>query len=127
MASPTNLELTKKKAASFTTVNLTTGSGNITYTARTGRPDDGFIFDKFIRVTPTDGYSMTITVPDGTYHGQELIVLFEAEASGSTDENVDVTTTTGDDATQMVAAGGYWIGRWMGGTIGWVTEDGSAT
>lgn len=122
--SATNLALTKKKAASFTTVQLTTASGNITYTARTGRPADGFQFDDFIRVTTTATYVMTITVPDGTYYGQQLHVLFEVEASA---ETVDVTTTTGDDATQMTAAGGYWIGEWHGSTIGWATIAGSAT
>lgn len=122
--SSANFFNTERMAFDLRTVNLTTASGDITYTARTGRAADNFVIDRVIRVTTTATYNMTITVPNGSYYGQELIVLFEVEASS---ETVDVSTTTGDDATQMTAAGGYWIGRWMGSTIGWVTEDGSAT
>ena len=80
--------------------------------------------DRVIRVTTGSTYSLTITVPDGVYYGQRLLVLFEVE--GGT-ETVDVSTTTGDDATQMTAAGGYWNGEWHGATIGWATISGSAT
>jgi hypothetical protein len=103
---------------------LTTASGNVTYTAKVGKDSDNFIHDRVIRVTSTSGNSMTITVPDGYYYGQEILVIFEAEAN---DETVDVSTTTGDDATQMTAAGGYWNGQWHGSTLGWITRDGSAT
>lgn len=115
---------TEGRAYNLRTVNLTTASGDITYTAKTGRAADNFVCDRFIRVTTTSTYSMTITVPDGSYYGQILDVLFEVE--GGT-ETVDVSTTTGDDATQMTAAGGYWHGMWAGSTIGWITLDGSAT
>jgi len=114
--SATNRELTKKKAAAFTTVNLATATGAITYTAKTGRATDSFIFDNFIRVTTTSTFSMTITIPDGVYYGQQLHVLFEVE--GNT-ETVDVSTTTGDSGTQLTAAGDYTIFEWHGSTIGW--------
>lgn len=103
---------------------FTTSSGAITYTAKTGRPGDDFVVDKVIRVTTAATYSLTITVPNGVYYGQTLLVLFEVKGSA---ETVDVTTTTGDDATQMTAAGGYWLGMWAGSTIGWMTISGSAT
>jgi hypothetical protein len=103
---------------------FTTSSGVITYTAKTGRDSDDFIIDKVIRVTTGSTYSLTITVPDGVYYGQTLLVLLEVE--GGT-ETVDVNTTTGDNATQMTAAGGYWYGMWHGSTIGWCTIAGSAT
>ena len=103
---------------------FTTASGAITYTAKTGRAADDFVVDRVIRVTTAATYSLTITVPDGTYYGQTLLVLFEVEGSA---ETVDVTTSTGDDATQMTAAGGYWLGMWAGSTIGWMTISGSAT
>lgn len=119
-----NFFQTEKKAYDLRTVHLTTASGDITYTAKTGRAADNFIIDRVIRVTTTSTYSMTITVPDGVYYGQQLFVLFETE--GGT-ETVDVTTTTGDDATQMTAAGGYWLGIWCGSTLGWATLDSSAT
>jgi hypothetical protein len=103
---------------------FTTKSGLITYTAKTGRAADDFVIDRVIRVTTGSTYSLTITVPDGVYYGQTLLVLFEVE--GGT-ETVDVTTTTGSDATQMTDDGGYWLGMWMGSTVGWVTIAGSAT
>ena len=115
---------TERKAFDLYTKHFTTASGKITYTAKTGRAADNFMFDRVIRVTTTATYSLTITVPAGSYYGQQLMVLFETEASS---ETVDVTTTTGDDATQMTAAGGYWIGIWCGSTLGWATLDSSAT
>lgn len=122
--SANNWMLTQKKAADMTTKSFTTSSGVITYTAKTGRTEDGFQFDSVIRVTTTSTYSLTITVPDGVFYGQQLFILFEVE--GGT-ETVDVTTTTGDDATQITAAGGYWLGIWCGSTIGWTTLDSSTT
>jgi hypothetical protein len=115
---------TRHKALDQRTKALTTASGNITYTARTGRAADNFEVDRVIRVTTTATFSMTITVPDGVAYGQRLLVIFEVEASA---ETVNVTTTTGDDATQMTAAGGYWEGEWHGSTLGWATINGSAT
>ena len=43
------------------------------------------------------------------------------------DETVDVSTTTGDDATQITAAGGYSDFVWMGSTLGWVELSNETT
>jgi len=115
---------TEHKATDLRTKSLTTGSGKITYTAKTGRVADNFVADRVIEVTTTSGYNMTITVPDGVYYGQQLWVKFLTEGSG---ETVDVTTTTGDDATQMTDDGGYWFGIWTGAETGWKTMAYSAT
>lgn len=115
---------TRNKALNKSIKQLTTASGNVTYTARVGSSSDNFIVDRVIRVTTASTYDMDITVPDGVAYGQRLLVIFEVE--GGTD-TVDVTTTTGDDATQMTAAGGYWEGEWHGPTLGWATINGSAT
>jgi len=104
--------------------SLSTKSGLITYTAKTGRAADDFVIDRVIRVTTTSTFDMTITVPDGVYYGQRLLVIFEVEGSS---ETVDVSTTTGDDATQMTAAGGYSDLVWMGSTLGWVELSNEAT
>lgn len=122
--SANNRELTKKKGAAFSTVSLTTATTNVAYTAKVGSSSDGFHFDTFIRVDTTSESVMTITVPDGVYYGQQLHVLMEVLGGSAT---VDVTTDSGDDATQISAAGGYWIGEWHGTTIGWSTLAGSAT
>ncbi len=115
---------TEKQAFDMRTKTLTTADGDITYTAKTGRAADNFVIDRVIVVTSTATFSMTITLPDGVYYGQECLVIFEVEASN---ETVDVSTTTGDDATQMTAAGGYSNLMWQGDTLGWVEMDSEAT
>lgn len=115
---------TERMAYDLRTVELTTGDGDTTYTAKTGRVADNFVIDRVIVVTTTADYAMTITVPDGTYYGQELLVILETLGD---DETVDVSTTTGDDATQMTAAGGYSVLQWQGSTLGWVELANEAT
>ena len=110
----------ERKAYDLRTVTITDGD----YTTRAGGSGDNFIVDRVIRVTTTDGYDMTITLPDGVAYGQEVLVIFEVEAD---DETVDVSTTTGDDATQMTAAGGYSLLQWQGSTLGWVELANEAT
>ena len=103
--------------------NLTTSAAVTTYTAKTGRDSDGFIIDRVIRVTTTDGNNMAITLPNGTYYGQTILVIFEVEGSA---ETVDVSADTGDSATQMTAAGGFHYAVYSGPTIGWTTLAGDA-
>jgi hypothetical protein len=104
--------------------HFTTSSGNITYTAKTGRAADDFVIDRVIRVTTTADYALTITLPDGVYYGQRCLVILETVGD---DETLDVSTTTGDDATQMTAAGGYSDLVWMGSTLGWVELSNETT
>ena len=103
---------------------FTTKSGLITYTAKTGRAADDFVIDRVIRVTTGSTFSLTITVPDGAYFGQELWVIFEVE--GGT-ETITVNASTGDNGTTLTAAGGYDHFVWAGSTIGWLLVDSSAT
>jgi hypothetical protein len=124
MATAINWFETERKAHDHGTVALVTASGKVTYTARMGGSPDNFIQDRFIRVTTASTFDMTITVPDGTYYAQKLDVLLEVE--GGTD-TVDVTTTTGDNGTQLTAAGGYNRFEWHGSTIGWALISSSAT
>jgi hypothetical protein len=124
MASAGNWFETQRKAYDLRTKALTTSSTVTTYTAKVGGASDGFVVDRVIRVTTTSGNSMTITVPDGKFYGQRLLVIFEVEGNN---ENVDATTTTGDNATQMTAAGGYSDLVWQGSTLGWVELSSEAT
>ena len=119
-----NFLYTEARAYKQGTVALTTSASVITYTAKTGQDSDAFMIDRVIRVTTASTYSMTITVPDGIAYDQVLTVIFEVE--GGT-ETVDVTTTTGDDGTQLTAAGGYNEFRWHGSTLGWCLINSSAT
>ena len=95
---------------------FTTADGKITYTAKTGRAADEFVIDRVIRVTTASTFSMTITVPDGVYYGQKLLVIFEVE--GGT-ETVDTDVTTGEEITQLSAAGSWSELVWLGSTAGW--------
>jgi len=115
---------TEARALNMRRVDLTTSSSVTTYTAKTGRPADAFVFDRFVTVTTTSGNNMTITLPDGVAYGQRFEVLFEVEGNS---ETVDVTSSTGDSATQMTGAGGYTILEWHGSTIGWCEVASSAT
>lgn len=105
--------------------HFTTASGKITYTAKTGRPADDFVIDRVIRVTSTEGYDLTITLPNGVYYGQRCDVLFETRAASG--DTVDVSPSTGDSGTQLTGAGGYNRYEWFGSTIGWTLTDSSAT
>lgn len=116
MASGGNWFETRRKAYNLRTVELTTSSTVTTYTAKTGRATDGFVTDAVILVTTTEGNNMTITVPDGTYAGQQLMIAMVAEGSA---ETVDASTTTGDDLTQLTGAGAWGILIWRDDTNGW--------
>lgn len=122
--SAANWFTTEAKALDLRTKALATKSGVITYTARTGGTSDNFVFDRVIRVTTTATFNMTITLPDGIAYGQKILVIFEVEGSS---ETVDVTSTTGDNATQMTTAGGYSELQWQGSTLGWVELSNEAT
>lgn len=119
MASAGNWFETKRKAYKLRTKEITTASGNITYTAKVGSASDNFIVDAAILVTTTSTFSMTITVPDGVYAGQELLIVFVTE--GGT-ETINTSTTTGDEITQRDAAGEWSILLWIDDTNGWVEK-----
>jgi len=95
---------------------FTTSDGVITYTAKTGRAADDFVIDRVIRITTGSTYSLTITIPNGVYYGQKLLIVFEVE--GGT-ETIDTATTTGEEITQLAAAGSWSELVWLGSTIGW--------
>lgn len=105
-------------------VQFTTASGKITYTAKTGRAADDFTIDRILRVTTTSTYSLTVTLPNGVYYGQEFIVIFEVEGDN---ETVTINADNGDNGTTLNDAGGYDIFKWGGGTIGWILVASSAT
>lgn len=115
---------TEQKAFDLRTKLLTTSSTNTTYTAKTGRPADNFIIDRVIRVTTASESSMTITVPNGTYYGQQLLVIHEVLGGSAT---VEVDCSTGDAGTSLTAAGGYNRFEYHGDTLGWCLIASSGT
>jgi hypothetical protein len=122
MASAGNWFETKRKAYNLRTKVVL--SSVATYTAKVGGASDDFIVDRVIRVDGTSGTALTITLPDGKFYGQRCLVILEIYAATST---VNVSTTSGDDATQMTAAGGYSDLVWHGSTLGWVELSNEAT
>lgn len=117
MASAGNWFETERKAYKMRTKAITTSSGNITYTAKTGRAADDFIVDAVIQVTTTSTFSMTISVPDGVYAGQQLLIVFVSEGNA---ETVSTSVTTGDDIVARDATGEWSILLWIDDTNGWV-------
>jgi len=92
------------------------------YTARVGSTTDRFAYDYPIEVeNPTDNF--TITVPDGYYIGQELLITLNGNTNSKT---VTVTTTTGTDYT--LATTGMWIlMMWTGTVSGWLKVAGTTS
>lgn len=124
MASSANWFETKRKAYKLRTKVLTTSAALTTYTTRAGGASDSFIIDRVILVTTTNGNNMDITVTDGVYPGQELLVVFVSEANV---ETIITDVDTGDDGTTLTAASGYTILLWIDDTNGWVEKAASAT
>lgn len=122
MASPHQWFENTRKAYKLRTRALL--SSVSTYTALVGTSANNLIVDRVIVVDGTSGTALTITLPDGRFYGQKILVILEVYAATST---VDVTSSTGDSATQMTAAGGYSELQWHGGTSGWVELNNEAT
>lgn len=105
-----NLFETRRKGFTLRTVTLTAA----TYTVKTGRPADGYIQDRVINATvcPT-----IITVPDGVYEGQRLLIYCsDTDLTGI----VDINTTHGDDA-DLNDEDEFVSLEWVNGVAGWQT------
>jgi hypothetical protein len=85
-----------------------------TYTTRAGGASDDFIEDRVITVSDA-AENFTITVSNGVYEGQRLLITVLSNTSSIT---VTVTTTTGDDCT-LDTAGDYVSLEWVNATAGW--------
>jgi len=118
MSSANHFE-TRRKAYDLRTKAVTT-----TYSTREGGTTDNFIEDRVITVTDPDD-NFTITVSDGTYEGQRLLITLLANTNSKT---VTVTATTGSagDST-MATAGMYMSLEWVNSTSGWIVLSESVT
>jgi len=94
-----------------------------TYTVRIGRVTDNFVVDRVVKiVTTADGNNLTLTIPDGLYPGQRLLIVWDTLGD---DETVTISNT-GDTFT-FTDAHAYASIEWIDGTSGWVGLDVSAT
>ena len=107
---------TRRKAFKLRTKNITTSASLTTYTTKVGGPSDDFIEDRVIKVTTTDGNDITITVSDGLYEGQKVLIIFQTEGNN---ETVTVTTTTGSDYS-LTAVNDYCFLEWFNAAAGWI-------
>jgi len=114
---------TRRKAFKLRTKEITTSATLTTYSTRVGGPSDDFVVDRVIKVTTTDGNDITITVSNGLYEGQKILIIFQAEGNN---ETVTITPTTGA-ATNLTATPGYSYLEWSNVTTGWVEIKASAT
>jgi len=115
MASAGNWFETRRKAHDLRTKEITTSSTVTTYTARVGGTTYNFIEDRVIDVTTASGCDITITVPNGTYPGQRILINFVTEGNA---ETITVTCTTGDSSS-LDTAGDYTSLEWTNSTSGW--------
>lgn len=81
-----------------------------TYSARVGRVTDTFIFDRVIKIDDPAS-KPTITVPDGSYIGQQILIVLDSDTS---DVDAAVTYTNGDNQDDLTAAGDYSQAIWTG-------------
>lgn len=119
-----NLFETRRKAHDLRTKDI-----NATYTTRAGGSSDNFIEDRIITITEPAA-SFTLSIADGVYEGQELLITLLSntsvvtvtlqEESGSTATNTALAGTVED-------AGMYWMLMWVNSTTGWVSIKESTT
>lgn len=99
---------TQRKAHDLYTKTVTA-----TYTTRAGGSSDGFIEDRIITITDPAA-SFTITVTNGSYSGQRLLIVLLSNASATT-----VTVDSADDDCTLDTAGDYISYEWIDSTSGW--------
>ena len=116
---------TRKRAFEQRTIAITTSATVTTYTAKVGSTANNLITDRVINVTTAAGCDITITLPDGVYEGQRLLVNFITDGGTST-VTVVATTGAGGDST-MVDAGMYMTLEWVNSTTGWIVLAESVT
>lgn len=99
------------------------------YTTRAGGSGDTFIEDRVVSVSdPTAIF--TITVSDGTYEGQELLIVYLSNANTITvtiAADAASSATNTDVAATMATAGQYLGLLWVNATVGWVAVIQSTT
>ncbi len=93
-----------------------------TATVKTGTPTYDGLFDNPVVVDdPAD--DVTLTIPDGDYVGQTLMVAFNGNTNSKT---LTVTCTTGTDYT-TTTSGQYTLMVWTGSVAGWAKVSGTMT
>ena len=116
--SANNLFGTRKRA-----FELRTKAVASTYTVKVGGTSDKFEKDRVITVTDPEE-SFTITIPDGVYEGQQILITFLSDAS---DVTVTAYKSTPGAGIALTAAGDFASLEWVNSTAGWIVLASQAT
>jgi len=119
-----NWFLTRKKAFDLRTISLTSGADTATvgptdaYTVKVGTPTNDFVVDRVINVTLTAGNDLAITLPNGIFEGQRILINLVLDGGTSTATVTPATANT--TATYaLTTLGDYCSLEWMNATEGW--------
>lgn len=96
-----------------------------TYTIRTGRPEDDYVFDNPVDIDdPSDNF--TLTLPSGYYMGQTILVVMSSNDSSKT-ATLSITNHETSDPETLIhdAADEYSYLMWTG--TEWVTVANTST
>lgn len=121
-----NMFETRRKAFLKSTIAFD-GSDMVSYTVKVGSSSDNFICDRVINVTSVDYYgNITITVPDGIYSGQRLLVnLVASDAADAvivTPDTAEITATY-----NLATVGDYCTLEWIDSGTGWINWNSQVT
>jgi len=113
-----NWFLTRKKAFDLRTIAITSSSTVTTYTAKVGTPANDFIVDRVINFTTGAGCNLAVTLPNGIFEGQRVLMSLVVDGGTST---VTVTPATANTTANyaLTTAGDYCSLEWMNATEGW--------
>lgn len=118
--SANNLFETRRKGFVIRTITIT---NKATYTVRIGRSTDNFIVDRVVNiVTTADGNDLTITIPDGLFPGQRLLIVWDTLG-----DNETVTITSTGSSPTFTGEDAYASLEWVNSTAGWVSLAAATT
>lgn len=113
-----NLFATRQKA-----VTLRTKAISAAYTVRVGGSAYNHIKDRVITITdPTAGFR--VTIPDGVYSGQQLLITLISNASSVAIDAYKVTPAAG---LNLETAGDFASLEWINSVAGWIVLDSQVT
>lgn len=109
---------TRRKAYGLRVKEITTSSAVTSYSTRAGGASDHFIEDRVVKITTTDGNNLALTVTNGTYSGQRLLIIWVSKAGSET-----VTLTMSGEGATFTGEDAYVSLEWIDSTNGWRILD----
>ena len=109
--SGTNSLTTRKRGFDLRTKTITSA----TYTVKVGTVANDLIVDRVLNVNQSP---CVVTLPDGVYYGQRILInVLDSSITGTV--QVAAATGSGGDST-MSTTGMHMSLEWVNGTVGWV-------